>query len=67
MVINVLLKKTVKTLIIKTHEKKERTITLISLLNLFFNSIKFKSIKIHIIIIKNLKRMNLIDLIKSES
>ena len=63
---NALLKKTIKIFIIKVRKKKKRTITLIPPLNLPFNPIEFKSIRIHIIIIKNLKETNLIDLIKSE-
>jgi len=64
---NVLLKKTIETPIIKTREKKERTITLIPPLNLSFNPIKFKSIRIHIIIVKHPKGADLADLIKSEN
>ena len=67
MVINVLLKKIVKTSIIKACEKEEYIITLISPLNLPFNFIKFKSVKVRIIIIENLKKVNLINLIKSEN
>ena len=67
MVIDALLKKTVKILIIKTCEKKKRIIVLILLLNLFFNPIKFKGVKVHIIIVKHLKGTDLIDLIKSEN
>ena len=67
MIIDTLLKKTIETFIIKTRKKKERIITLIPLLNLFFNLIKFKSIKVRIIIMKNLKETNLIDLIKSKN
>ena len=55
MIINALLKKTIKTPTIKAYKKKH-TITLIPLLNLPFNPIKFKSVKIYIIIIKNPKK-----------
>ena len=67
MIINALLKKTIEIFIIKTRKKKECIMILIPLLNLLFNLIKFKGIKIYIIIIKSLKRANLINLIKSES
>jgi len=66
-IIDVLLKKTVEIFIIKTREKKERTIVLISFLSLPFNFIKFKSVRVYIIIVKHLKEADLIDLIKSES
>ena len=67
MIINILLKKTIETLIIKTRKKEERTMTLIPLLNLLFNLIKSKSVKVRIIIVENLKETNLTDLIKNES
>ena len=67
MIINVLLKKIIETLIIKTYEKKERIIALILFINLFFNFIKFKSVRVRIIIMEHLKGANLIDLIKSEN
>jgi len=46
-VINVLLKKTIEIFIIKVYKKEERIITLIPLLSLLFNPIKFKGIKCH--------------------
>ena len=67
MIINTLLKKIVETFIIKARKKKERTITLILPLNLPFNLIKFKSVKVYIIIIKNSKKTDLTDLIKNEN
>ena len=67
MIADVLLKKTVKILIIKVCEKEERMMALIPLISLFFNLIKFKSVRVRMIIVKHLKGANLIDLIKSES
>ena len=67
MVINALLKKIVKTLTIKVCEKKERTMVLISFLSLPFNLIKFKGVRVCIMIIKSSRKADLINLIKSES
>ena len=67
MITDALLKKTVEIFTIKTRKKKKRIMVLILLLNLPFNFIEFKSVRVYIIIMKSLKGADLIDLIKSES
>jgi len=62
-----LLKKIIETFTIKTRKKKERTIVLILPLNLPFNPIKSKGIRIRIIIVEHLKETDLTDLIRSEN
>ena len=67
MITDALLKKIIETFTIKTRKKKERTIVLILPLNLPFNPIKSKGIRIRIIIVEHLKETDLTDLIRSEN